>query len=90
MGPNPIFEPWCACANGASLVELPGTMRIPGPYSDDNWDWKSRSQDVVETHAKTRDANGISRVVWELGLVLFVPLMGAGGVELILKAFDIH
>lgn len=90
MGLNPIFGPWRACAKGASLVELPGTMRIPGPYSDDTWDWMSRSQDVVDTNARIRTANGISRVVWELGLVMFVPLMGAGAVGLILKAFGIH
>jgi len=35
-------------------------------------------------------ANGAGRVVRELGLVLLVPLAGAGLVELVLKAFSIY
>ena len=65
-------------------------MRIPGPYSDDTWDWMSRSRDAAEMDARLQTANGISRVLWELGLVLFVPLVGAGVVELVLKALSIY
>jgi hypothetical protein len=71
-------------------VELQGTMRFPGPYSGDTWDWMPRSQDVAEIDAQTKAANGVSRVVWELGLVLFVPLVVAGIVELALQAFSVH
>jgi hypothetical protein len=65
-------------------------MRIPGPYSDDTWDWMSRSDDVVKPDTAAQAHNGISRVVWELGLMLAIPLVGAGLVGLTLKAFQIH
>jgi len=64
-------------------------MRIPGPYSDDTWDWMSRSQDFEGTDARTQATNGLPRVLWELGLVLFVPLAGTGVIELVLRALRI-
>lgn len=65
-------------------------MRIPGPYSDDTWDAMSRPLDAAEAAAKAQAANGISHVLWELGLMLFVPLAGASLIGLTLKAFNIH
>jgi len=63
-------------------------MRIPGPFSDDTWDWLQQSKTAAETARPAK--NGVTRVVWELGLVLMIPLVGAGVVELVLKALAIY
>jgi len=63
-------------------------MRIPGPYSDDTWDWLPQSKTAAETAPPAK--NGVARVAWELGLVLMVPLVGAGVVELVLKTLAIY
>jgi len=62
-------------------------MRIPGPYSDDTWEWLPRARDVAK--AKPAPDNSPSRVLFELGVVLLVPLAGAGGAGLVLKSLGI-
>lgn len=63
-------------------------MRLPGPFSDDTWDWLPHSEEARPSTATA--ANSASRVLWELGLVLCVPLAGAGLVELLLETLRIY
>ena len=64
-------------------------MRIPGPYSDDTWDWLPRERDIAQKKVKGA-ANSASRVAWEMGLALLVPLAGIGAVELVLNALHVY
>lgn len=63
-------------------------MRIPGPYSDDTWQWLPDAAE--EPRADIAVANAPGRVLWEFGLVLFVPLAGAVVVGLVLGALNIY
>jgi len=63
-------------------------MRIPGHYSDDTWQWLPEAAD--EPPGKAAALNSPGHVVWEFGLVLFVPLAGAGLVGLVLEALNIY
>jgi hypothetical protein len=63
------------------------SMRIPGPYSYDTWSWppEGRKDDRVP-----KESNRLPQVIWEMGIVLAVPLMGAALVELLLRSFGVH
>lgn len=65
-------------------------MRIPGPYSDDTWQWLPDARNVRKPAPKASPDSSPVRVVWELGLVLLVPLCGAAVVGLALKALNIY
>jgi len=64
-------------------------MRIPGPYSDDTWDWLPREREGNERKFVSNDNNKPTRVFWEMGLALLVPLVGIGAVGLVLKSLGI-
>lgn len=64
-------------------------MRMPGPYYDDGWDWLPSKRAEVSPRAAANE-NSPRRIAWELGLVLLVPLAGAGIVELVLTALRIY
>jgi hypothetical protein len=70
-------------------MELEGGMRIPGPYSDDTWDWLPRSNGL-DARAEPKATNRPAHVLWELGLVLLVPLAGVGIVDLVLNALHVY
>ena len=61
-------------------------MRIPGPYSDDAWQWPPEAAEA----RRAASLNSPARVLWEFGLVLLVPLAGAGVVGLVLEALKIY
>lgn len=63
-------------------------MRIPGPYSDDTWDWLPRES--AEGKYVSNDNNKPARVAWEMGLALLVPLLGVGVVELVLSVLHVY
>jgi len=63
-------------------------MRIPGPYSDDTWQWQPQAS--FDAKPKVSSANSVGHVLWELGLVLLVPLAGAGLVGLVLEALNVY
>jgi hypothetical protein len=65
-------------------------MHIPGPYSDDTWNWLPDTRDGDETATNLSSDNSPVSVVWELGLVLLVPLCGAGIVGVALKVLNIY
>jgi len=60
-------------------------MRIPGPYSDDSWDLLPANE-----NRSAKAKNGFPQVAWELGLVLLVPLVGAGVVEFVLSTLKVY
>lgn len=61
-------------------------MRVPGPFSDETWDFLPQGRRAAPPRPSRRNANAFPRVLWELGLVLLVPLAGAGAVEMVLHA----
>ena len=66
-------------------------MRIPGPYSDDTWDWLPRERGNSERRSVSPgNDNSPPRVLWEMGLALAVPLVGVGVVELVLNALHVY
>jgi hypothetical protein len=66
-------------------------MRIPGPYSDDTWDWLPRERGANQRKFVSHNHNNKpSRVLWELGLALLVPVLGVGVVELVLSALHVY
>jgi hypothetical protein len=65
-------------------------MRISGPYSDDTWDWLPQERSGDKTALKPHRTNSASRVAWEMGLALLVPLAGIGVVELVLNALHVY
>jgi hypothetical protein len=77
-------------AFAAKAHGVEGEMRIPGPYSDDTWDWLPQDKSGSKTTHKPRGANSASRVAWEMGLALLVPLAGVGAVELVLNALHVY
>jgi hypothetical protein len=62
-------------------------MHIPGPYSDDTWYLLLRAQ--REEARKSPKRNSLPQVLWEAGLTLLVPLCGAIGLGLLLRAFNV-
>ena len=65
-------------------------MRIPGPYSDDTWQWLPDSRETGGIVQQASKDNSPARVLWELGLVLLIPLAGAGVVALALDLLRIY
>jgi hypothetical protein len=63
-------------------------MQIHGPYSDDTWQWVPDAW--KETDAAAKQKNRPAGVVWEIGLVLAIPLASAGIVGLFLKTAGIY
>lgn len=51
-------------------------MHIPGPYSDDTWQWLPDAW--RETQTARDESNGPASVIWDIGVLLVVPLAGAG------------
>lgn len=62
-------------------------MQIHGPYSDDTWNWLPEAWE--KTDEKTADANRFPHVIWDLGVLLAVPLISAAIVGLFLKTAGI-
>ena len=63
-------------------------MRIPGPYSDDTWDWLPRAAEEAKPEAAA--ANRPARILWELGVVLLFPLAGVALVDVVLTALHVY
>jgi len=64
-------------------------MRMTGPFSDDTWDWLPQSREADQSPHAAASSNDAKHIIWELGVVLLVPLAGAGLVELVLNAFSV-
>jgi hypothetical protein len=62
-------------------------MHIPGPYSDDTWQWLPEAWG--DRPVAGGESNGPADVLREIGLLLAIPLAGAGIVGLILRAAGI-
>jgi hypothetical protein len=62
-------------------------MHIPGPYSDDTWQWLPDAWKEKQT-ART-ESNRPARVLWDIGVLLAIPLASAGIVCLLLKSAGI-
>ena len=62
-------------------------MHIPGPFFDHNWDWRSRSREIQD--AQQQSGTNAGRIAWEIGVILLIPLAGAGMVEVLLRAFHV-
>ena len=65
-------------------------MRIPGPYSDDTWQWLPDGGETGGIMQQASKDNSPVHVLWELGMVLLVPLAGAGVVALALDLLRIY
>lgn len=70
-------------------------MPMPAPFFDGGWNWPSSLRDQAKVKQPNvvrprANENSPGRVLWELGLVLAVPLAGAGLVELILRSLRIY
>jgi hypothetical protein len=63
-------------------------MHIPGPYSDDTWQWLPDAW--KDTQAVRAETNRPARVVWDIGVLLAIPLVSAGIVGLFLKSAGIY
>jgi hypothetical protein len=85
-GPNAHILPVTrASASGVGVI-----MRIPGPFSDESWDLFPPAAKVEAERPARAERNSFGRVVWELGLVVAVPLMGAAVVEFALRALAVY
>jgi hypothetical protein len=67
---------------------------MPAPFFDNGWNWTATMRRKAEAGqkkaARAADAeNSAGRIVWEVGLVLAVPLAGAALVDLVLSAFHV-
>jgi hypothetical protein len=67
---------------------------MPAPFFDNGWNWVATMRRKVETGRRktTRAAdaeNSAGRIVWEMGLVLAVPLAGAALLNLVLSALHV-
>lgn len=62
-------------------------MHIPGPYSDDTWQWLPNAW--KETQDTRGYANRPAQVLWDIGVLLAIPLVSAGIVGLFLKSAGI-
>jgi hypothetical protein len=62
-------------------------MHIPGPYSDDTWQWLPDAR--KETQTVRRESNRPAQVIWDIGVLLAIPLASAGIVCLFLKSVGI-
>jgi hypothetical protein len=66
-------------------------MPMPAPFFDNGWNWSAQREAAPTRPADAvRKANSPRHVLWEIGLVLVVPLVGAGLVEMILTALHIY
>lgn len=68
-------------------------MPMPAPFFDSGWNYVSGERDKTVAPSGDRSKkndNSAVRVAWELGLVLLVPLAGAGLVEMVLTALHIY
>lgn len=65
-------------------------MRMSGPYYEDRWDLFPQTQTAETEKSETVETNSPRRILWELGVVLMVPLSGAALVELVLHAVRIY
>lgn len=63
-------------------------MHIPGPYSDDTWQWFPDAW--TETRKARDDAHRPAQVFWDIGVLLAVPLVSAGIVCLFLKSAGLY
>jgi len=63
-------------------------MHIPGPYSDDTWQWVPNAWSANDT-ASVR-FNRPARVIQEIGVLLAIPLASAAIVGIFLKAAGIY
>ena len=65
---------------------------MPAPFFDHGWNHAARLRDDTETHAvrNVTIENSPARIIWELGLVIAVPLAGAGLMEVVLRALQIY
>lgn len=68
---------------------------MPAPFFDNGWNWSSSVRNRIATNRNEisrprANDNSPGRVLWELGLVLAVPLAGAGLVEMVLRALRIY
>jgi len=63
-------------------------MHIPGPYSDDTWQWLPDAWN--ETRKARDDSNRPAQVFWDIGVLLAVPLVSAGIVCLFLKSAGLY
>jgi hypothetical protein len=61
-------------------------VHIPGPYSDDTWQWLPVAQKEVDA----MDANRFPRVVWDIGVVFALSLACAGFVGVLLQSAGVH
>ena len=63
-------------------------MQIHGPYSDDTWNWLPEAWEKADE--KPIAVNRFPQVIWDLGVLLAVPLVSAAIVCLFLKTAGIY